>query len=72
MQELVAALLASPKWTRVHCVVRHQLAEWAKLPGKEKLTVEINNDFDNYFKAEHKSYENFSSLFCCLGSRAKD
>ncbi len=71
MQELVAALLASPKWSRVHCVVRHQLEEWSKLPGKEKLTVEVNNDFDNYFKTDHTHYQNFTSLFCCLGSQRK-
>jgi oxidoreductase len=35
------------------------------------LTVEVSEDLDNYFKNEHAQYQNFSSLFCCLGSQRK-
>lgn len=34
IKDLIAALLASSKWEKVHCVVRKRLEEWNNLPGK--------------------------------------
>lgn len=70
-QELVALLLASPRWSQVTCVVRKQPQEWATLPNSQKLQVEVFPNLDDYFKQENTHYQNTDSLFSCFGSQVK-
>lgn len=61
----------SPKWTKVHCVVRRELEEWKTIEGKEKLVIERHDDLDEYFKQSNEKYGDIHSLFCCFGTQVK-
>lgn len=71
MQDIVSILCKSPKWAKVHCVVRRELEEWKTIEGREKLVIERHDDLDEYFKLSNDKYGDIHSLFCCFGTQVK-
>ncbi|KRX08985.1 hypothetical protein PPERSA_08188 [Pseudocohnilembus persalinus] len=71
-RELVQSLCESNNWSHVTVIVRRVLEQWKPYIDSKKLEVIQVENLDSLEKIEEwKKLENFSSLFCCLGSRTK-
>lgn len=45
-RELVQELCKSPKWSKIHLIVRRQLDAWKTIEGYEKLSYQKMDTFD--------------------------
>ncbi|KRX02868.1 hypothetical protein PPERSA_04071 [Pseudocohnilembus persalinus] len=71
-RELIQYLCISKEWIKVSIIVRRKLNEWDNIQGKEKLDIIIKDNLDCLEKIDEWSqFQNYDSLYCCLGSRVQ-
>jgi len=72
-RELVQELIKSNNWSKVTIVVRRQLEEWNDFTDEEKTKLEIiqKENLDCLEDISQWKLNDYSSVFCCLGSRIK-
>ena len=63
--------MESEKWAKVHCVVRKEPEDWAKLHNKEKLSVQVEADLDKLKNTEDWKLNGYDAMFVCFGSQVK-
>eukprot|EP01016_Furgasonia_blochmanni_P057021 TRINITY_DN9832_c0_g1_i2.p1 TRINITY_DN9832_c0_g1~~TRINITY_DN9832_c0_g1_i2.p1 ORF type:complete len:239 (-),score=45.47 TRINITY_DN9832_c0_g1_i2:118-834(-) len=75
-RELVDLLLKSPRWKEVSVIVRRKIDRWVTLEKENpelyrKLKIVQVDNLDTLENTDAWKFENYDSMFCCLGTKVK-